>query len=318
MKYRNEFPRDAGARVEAYPSGFPQDARARVETEKVRAYAALECHGELLTGHSLQSLAIAAARPRELPGTELFGDRLKTWGVRPDDPSVVAVRSWLARIKLSIGDQFWLLETAERIAEAEKAKAAWNPKAEAAQDLRLCKIVTAAARLIQEIKAVFPAPWTDERARIGLLVAELAAFLEGTLAATMVVNKNASVSMASATVRTMKQHRSPKSRIYWELLQDLIWLASAKTAGRISERSARRYVEDQRMSRSPARAYWRRNFKLIQEAVRLNPLQKPASPKGVHDPGGALEGKAIDAFTEIARLYMEVSDLPDSRHRFRP
>jgi hypothetical protein len=277
-------------------------------------------HSELLTGQRLQRTAAATARPRELPGTELLGERLKTWGVRPDDPSVDAVRRRLARIQLSIVDQSWLLETAERIAAAEKAKAAWNPKAKASQDLRLYKIVTAAARLIQEISAVFPPPWTEERARLGLLVAEMAAFLEGTLAATMVVNKNAVVSLASATARAMKQHRSPKSRVYWELLQDLIWLASAKTAGRISERSVRRYVEDQRMSRSAARAYWRRHFKLIQEAVRLNPLEKPVFPKGFRAPrggatrpvdGGAFRAqrKAIEVFTEIARLYGESSDL---------
>jgi hypothetical protein len=237
---------------------------------------------ELLTGHSLQARATTAAGPRELPGTELLGERLKKWGVRPDDPGADAVRRRLARIQLTVGDQFWLFETAESIAEAEKAKAAWNPKAKAAQYTNLCKIVTAAARLSKEISEVFPPPWTDERARMGLLVAELAAFIEGTLAATMVVNKNFSVSLASATVRTMKRRRSPESRVYWELLQDLIGLASAKKAGRISERSVRRYVEDQRMSRSPARAYWRRNFKLIQEAVRLNPLQKPTSSKLVH------------------------------------
>ena len=287
-------------------------------------------HNELLTGHSLQGLATVAARPRrELPGTELLGERLEKWGVRPDDPGADAVRGRLARIQLSVGDQFWFLETAERIAEAEKAKAAWNPKAKAAQYLDLCKIVTAAARLSKEISEVFPPPWTEERARMGLLVAELAAFIEGTLAATMVVNKNAAVSLASATVRTMKEHRKPKSRVYWELLQDLIWLASAKTAGRMSERSVRRYVEDQRMSRSPGRDYWRRNFKLIQEAVRLNPLQKPASPKLIHDPrggppqpvdGGASRGqrKAIEAFTEIASLYVEASDPPNSSRGLHP
>jgi hypothetical protein len=76
----------------------------------------------------------------------------------------------MTRIQLSVGDQLWLLETAERIAAAEKAKAAWNPKAKASQDLRLYKIVTAAARLIREIGAIFPPPWTEERARLGAFV----------------------------------------------------------------------------------------------------------------------------------------------------
>ena len=263
----------------------------------------------------LQSLATMAARQRQLPATEPLGERLKKWGVQPGDPDAASVRRRLARSQLSAEDQFWLFEAAERIAAAERAKAAWNPKAKAAHYLRLCKLVTAAARLNKDISTVFLPPWTDDRARIGLLVAELAAFIEGDLTATMIVNKSASVSLASATVRTMKQHRPPESRLYWELLQDLIWLVSAKTAARISERSVRRYVDAEHVSWSPVRAYWRRNFKLIQEGVR-NPPQKPASPKSAHDLADALgrplgrgvsEGqrKAIEAFSEIARKYVE-------------
>ena len=258
----------------------------------------------------------------------MLGERLKKWGVPPDDLTGDTVKRRMTKIQLSVGDQLWLLETAERIAAAEKAKAAWNPKAKASQDLRLYKIVTAAARLIKEIGAMFPPPWTEERARLGAFVAEMAAFLEGTLAATMVVQKNEVVSMASAMVRTMKQHRMPKSGVYWELLQDLVWLASAQKAGRISERSVRRYLEKQRMSGSAARAYWKRHFKLIQEAVRLTPLQKPPSAKAVQDRGGgatrptddpcAGQHKAIEAFTEIARLYLEASDFPKSGQGFRP
>jgi hypothetical protein len=119
-----------------------------------------------------------ATRPAESPGTELLGEKLKSWGVPPDDLRVDAVRRRMAKIQLSIEDQFWLLETAELIAAAEKAKAAWNPKAKASQDLRLYKIVTAAARLIKEIGAVCPPPWTGERARLGAFVAEMAAFPE--------------------------------------------------------------------------------------------------------------------------------------------
>jgi hypothetical protein len=207
------------------------------------------------------------------------------------------VRRRLATIQLSVEDQFWLLEAAERIAAAERAKAAWNPKAKAAQYLHLCKLVTAAARLNKDISAVFPPPWTDDRERIGLLVAELAAFIQGALTATMIVNKNASVALARATVRTMKQHRPPTSRLNWALLQDLIWLVSAKKAARISERSLRRYVDEERVSLSPVRAYWKRNFKLIQEGVRCNLPQSVWQPwpplqflVSTHSPGTASFG----------------------------
>jgi len=271
-------------------------------------------HSEVLTGDRLQPLATVATRPPELPGTELLAQKFKSWGVPPDDLTVNAVRRRMARIQLSIEDQYWLLETAEHIAAAETAKAAWNPKAKASEDLPLYKLVTAGARLIKKIAAVFPPPWTGERARLGAFVADMAAFLEGTLAATMVVDKNVVVSLASATARSMKQQRPPGGRVYWELLQDLIGLASSKTAGRISERSVRRYVEEQRMSQSAARAYWRKHFKLIQEAVRLAPLEKPASFQGVQGSrkgatrpvdarGRERQRKAIEAFKVIAKLY---------------
>jgi hypothetical protein len=300
-----------------YTSADSRQARDQLRTRQTAQsvpLGAAACHnprhGELLTGHSLQGLS-TAARPRDQ-----LGEKLTTWGVRPDDPDADAVRRRLARIQLSFEDQFWLLQTAEHIAKAEKAKAVWNPKAQTGQYISLGKIATAAARLIKGISEVFPPPWTDERARMDSLVAELDALIEGTLAATMIINKETAVSLASLMVKSMRQRRcSPKGRVHWELLQDLIWLASAKPGGRISERSVRRYLEDQRRSRSPVRAYWRRNSKLLQEAVRLNPLPKPASPNWVYGPrevdGGA--SKAIEAFTGIARQHLESFDPPNSQ-----
>ena len=78
-------------------------------------------HSEVLTGDRLQPLATVATRPPELPGTELLAQKFKSWGVPPDDLTVNAVRRRMARIQLSIEDQYWLLETAEHIAAAEKA-----------------------------------------------------------------------------------------------------------------------------------------------------------------------------------------------------
>lgn len=274
-------------------------------------------HNELLTGLRLR------AGPLEVDGTELFAEKLRIWGVQPDDPDAAAVRGQLERIRLSVDDQSWLLETSENIAKAERAKAAWNPKGDLAQYMNLCKIATAAARLSKEIGELFSPPWTDERAPMGALVAELAAFIEGNFNATTVIGQDVSVAVATATVRAMKQRRSRNSHVHWELISDLVWLASAKKA-RISERSVRRYLEDQRRPRTPVRDYWRRNFKLIREALRLNPLQKPASPSWVYDPssgpprpisGGASkrQRKAIEAFTGMARQYLEAPDPPNSK-----
>ena len=272
----------------------------------------------MFTGHRLRPLATARARPQKSLGTELLAERLRIWGVRPDDPEARAVKSQLARMRLSVEDQLWMLETAERIAEAERAKAAWNPKAQIAAYMTLCKVGTAAARLSREISELFPPPWTGERARVGLLLAELAAFIEGILTTTMIVKNSVAGAVASSTVRTMKQRRSPGGRIHWELLGDLCWLASGRTSRRISERSVRRYLDDQRRPRSPVAAYWKRNFKLVREAIRRNPLQKAPSPNWAYDPSDGpprpvsmpasrAQRKAIEAFTEIAARYIGVS-----------
>ena len=200
---------------------------------------------ELLSGLRLR------AGPEEAHGTDLLAEKLQIWGVQPDDPDAAAVRRQLERIRLSVDDQSWLLETSENIAKAERAKAAWNPKSKRAQYMHLCKIGTAAARLSKDIRELFPPPWTDERAPMSALVAELAAFIEGNVNATTVIGQDFSVAVATATVRDMKQRRSRNSHVHWELISELVWLASAKTAARISERSVRRYLEDQRRPRRP-------------------------------------------------------------------
>jgi hypothetical protein len=272
----------------------------------------------MFTGQRLRQLATVRPRPQESSGTELLAERLRIWGVRPDDPLARAVKSQLARMRLSVEDQLWLLETAERIAEAERAKAAWNPKAQIASYMTLCKVSTAAARLSREISELFPPPWTDERAHVGDLVAELAGFIEGIFTATMIVVNGVAGAVANMTVRAMKHQRSLGGRVHWELLGDLCWLASGRTNRRISERSVRRYLDDQRRPRSPVAAYWKRNFKLVREAIRRNPLQKAPSPHWAYDPSegpprpvsmpaSRAQRKAIEAFTEIAAKYIGMS-----------
>jgi hypothetical protein len=263
------------------------------------------------------------ATARKIPEPDLFAEKLEAWGVKAADWHAKDVKNRLAKTKLPLADQLVLFSTAEHIAEAEKAKHSWNLKVKAPRYTAVSKIATSAARLSREISEMFPPPWADERARMGVLVAELAAFVEGTFTATKFVDRNYSVRQAAAMVRSIKQARSAGGCVYWELLADLSWLASGKSGERVSERTVRRYLEGQRKCESPVRAYWRRNGKLIVTAILRNPLQKTVSPNWVHTPKQGppqfvgpktkRQLKAIDAFTEIAKRYLEASDPPNSK-----
>jgi hypothetical protein len=264
------------------------------------------------------------ATARKIPDPDLFAEKLEAWGVKPDDLHAKDVKKRLAKTQLSLADQTLLFSTAERIAEAEKVKVAWNLKVIGPRYSNLSRIVIAAARLSKEIREVFPPPWTDNRTRMGTLIAELAALIEGTFTATTIVDRDYTVLAASAMVRSMRRVRSSKGRICWDLLRELSWLASGKSAGRISDRSLRRYLDDQRRLRSPVWAHLRRNFKLIIEAIQRNPLQKSASPNWAYNPHDGpprlVAGRATkrqrnanEAFTEIARQYLIASDALDSR-----
>src|ERR1019366_9448331 len=69
----------------------------------------------------------------------LFGLRLIEWGVPRDHPDVEAIRIRMGKVwrRLSGSDRSRLLGAAEIIAEAEAAKAASNPKADATRHRQL-------------------------------------------------------------------------------------------------------------------------------------------------------------------------------------
>src|ERR1017187_7544853 len=77
-----------------------------------------------------------------------FELKLIGWGVSREHQAVNAIRVRLGKVwrRLSDKDRIYLLGAAEAIAEAEAAKAAWNPKADQAQQRRLGKIAKNAAK----------------------------------------------------------------------------------------------------------------------------------------------------------------------------
>jgi hypothetical protein len=73
--------------------------------------------------------------------------------------------------------------------------------------------------------------------------------------------------------RTSERLLKRTGRRHWDLIRDLVWLASGDQAD-LDERSVRRYLEERSGAKSPAAAYWRRNWPLLREVARLAPEKK--------------------------------------------
>ena len=276
----------------------------------------------------LHQLASARPRPVKSQRSDLFREQLEAWGIPLDDAEGMATKERLEKTRpvLSTKAQILLFLTAEEITEAEKAKNAYNLKANRDRYTALCKNAIAAARLVKNIREMFPPPWIGVHSRIGTLLAGLAPFIEGTFSATMHIGKDLSRMKAHAMIQTAKRHGAKeKSRMHYELIADLIWLASGKNF-RISERSVRRYLTESSRS-EPMWPYWKRNWNLLQYALRFSPSPKvsgklliprgpstraskagerpPKPPRPVPRAASKGQRKAIEAFTEVARLYLE-------------
>jgi len=198
---------------------------------------------------------------------------LQEWGIDNDDAVAGHIRTWINGIspRLSPAHKERLFETAASIAEAEQAKYKCDPAETAHEHLRLCKLSLTSAELIQQIAAVYPGPWTGERAPIGELVNSLASFIEGNLQATTQDLKREAFS-ASMMIRIT---RKKIGKAYWALLRELAWLAGGRKAlPAIS--TIRRYAERPRISiKTPWGRFWSKHFKTIKEALLVASDRKP-------------------------------------------
>lgn len=211
---------------------------------------------------------------------------LRKWGcpiqelVFEPRASEVLSRMYKLWPRLTPGQRHLYLLTAESIAEAEKAKSEWNPKASRARYARLAKNAVAAANLVKEISAVYPPPWIGEKYKIGELVLGLASFISGTFSATFPWERDEAVATATGLLRTAKKRIARRTAgMRWELLRDLVWLASGKRV-ELDERDVRRYLDQQRSGRNPAEAYLRPHWGLLFQASRLG-KQWRAQPEAV-------------------------------------
>jgi hypothetical protein len=121
------------------PKGRPKKSNAGADAFFARAIKSLRLHPEF--------------------------EYLEKWGVEWRDPQFKEIAKRLYRVwpRLSAEDRELYLRTAESIVQAEKAKNAWNPKAQRDRYARLSKNAVAAAALANELGAMFPSPWTGEK-----------------------------------------------------------------------------------------------------------------------------------------------------------
>ena len=211
-------------------------------------------------------------RYRGEPADQL--DVFHRWRLGRNDPDARVTAQHLAKTwaRWPTEKRELLLRVAEWIAKVEKAKAAWNPKTQREAYKRVARAAVAAARLAEELCAMFPPPWKGDRACIGVTVAELASFMKAGHRATSVPNRYVA---ALVTADLIDEHRgSLTGRAHWELLRDLAWLASGKRL-LVSERTIRRYLE-RRHSRSLAAREWAAAWPLVR---RIAPLASGPSTR---------------------------------------
>jgi len=230
---------------------------------------------------------------------------LDKWGLKPrellEDPRASDILSRLYKVwpRLSANDRLLYLQIVENIAKAEKAKNAWNPKPVRSRHIRLAKDAAVAAELVCEISAIFPPPWEGEREPIGDLMRGLGSFMLAALAVSFPMDKAAAAAAASKLLRNAKKRIEKKARgMHWELVRDLVWLASGQETT-LDERTVRRYLEEQPFPKRPAYRVWQRNWDLVNTALRLarggRPWVSSTPSKSVEDP-----------FFSAARTYLGV------------
>ena len=196
-------------------------------------------------------------------------DIFERWSLERNDFDAKAVakrldtawRGWSPRQKQL------LLRAAERIADAERAKEDWNPKATHSAQIKLEKMALQAVHLAEELIGAFPPPWEGSRKAIGELVACLAAFAGGVIDASYPWSEKLLVRIASGVLRVLK---ADSRQMHWELLRDLAWLASARRRSP-SERTVRRYLKRPPHFKIPGRAHLQeRDWEMIRKICQFH------------------------------------------------
>jgi hypothetical protein len=245
------------------------------------------------------------------------------------DPGTADVLKKLYEIwpRLTPDQRDLYLRTAESIAEAEKAKAAWNPKENRDRLTRLAKSAVAAAKLVIHLSLISPPPWEGENAEVGDLVLEVSTFVLGAVSATLPSDKDVAADHASNLLRKAKKTITKRTGgMRWELLRDLVLLASRGEQS-LDERTVRRYLKEQPFWGSPVGTHL--DWDVIREAFDLAGQWRPRpqapdklseelypamfpSIAGLPEPKeGGFPSENFQAFRRAARRYLVTLCLSD-------
>jgi hypothetical protein len=172
-------------------------------------------------------------------------------------------RSWSAQ------DRRLLLDTAEAIARAERAKRNWNPKALRGAYRQLIRASINAFKEAHKLAELVPPPWDGDREGVGAMVRLLVEHGTDIIHDTSL--GDVPIFGAARLIQQLKRKALRQRRqMRWELLRDLAWLASGKTlSDGFSERTVRRYLEPHRLLLPPGYQVWNQHWTLIRAVSRL-------------------------------------------------
>src|SRR5688572_2644191 len=121
---------------------------------------------------------VEMAAPPPGPPRQLLGVVAERWAVSATDPNVrnICDRLETACTGVPAGFINVLLQVAERVAQAEAAKDAWDPKLKKKQLLGMARDVVYATQLLNDLKRKYPLDWATQE-----FAASLAGFIRGAI-----------------------------------------------------------------------------------------------------------------------------------------
>ena len=198
------------------------------------------------------------ANPRAIESAQAAFDALRRWHVPEADQSALEIFGRLDRTwrNWTEHQRTLLLEAAETVSAAERAKAAWNPKLDPSLQnalIKVCSLGTAASTLAEKLNAWSVDRDGEDREFARPLIRSLVTFASS--AATTAMDstpQGAAVDARRALSRFRKNTPKHGGRAEWTLLADLVWLCGGQPATRPDTKALQRYEKtDLRRTRNP-------------------------------------------------------------------
>lgn len=245
------------------------------------------------------------------PSEEQAGFVFRCWGVAKGDLDAKPVlhRLDLTWQRWTAHQRVLLWEAVNAIVSAEQAKVDWQPKSLKPAYQKAAQIARDAARLAHDLRETL-AREPNVIPALQALVSALEELARSGLWATANLQHDMAIMRAGAAVITLRRLTPRNSgRVSWELLRELVWLASRKRH-LVDEKTIRRYLSSKAASPTPVVEFWRRNFPIMRSVARVPTVPKtdpiPTAPENDGIPAVPQTGFTFD---EPFRAYL--SDRPN-------